>query len=171
MGTQLSSRKNIEDAGFAGHTISRVASSTNYYNAGKTKNYLLKPMRPIDLGTLKIDDKREKNRIHAKGVVIIHDLFRKKQFKVKIRNFSVGGLCCEIDGSASASLGSEVMIEFVGAISKAGLDVVKSKVMWVTPLQSSAEKALLIGLEFSNENSATKLKKIKEFVETLKNEM
>ena len=61
------------------------------------------------------------------------------------------------------------MVEFVGDISKAGLDVVKSKVMWVTPLQNSQKKTLLIGIEFSPEISKTKLKKIAEFVDTLKN--
>ena len=128
-------------------------------------------MHPIDLGSLKIDDKREKNRIQAGGVVIIHDLQRKKQFKVRIRNVSIGGLCCEIDKSGSAILGSEVMVEFVGEISKAGLDVVKSNVMWVNPLHNSPQKSLLIGIEFSNDISATKIRKIKDFVETLRNEV
>ena len=172
MGRKLKSRRYVDVTGgtMVGHTMSRIGNATNYY-ADNTKNYLLKPMHPIDLGSLKINDKREKNRLQAGGVLIIHDLFRKKQFKVRIRNFSIGGLCCEIDSSGSAILGSEVMVEFVGEISKAGLDVVKSKVMWVTPLHNSPEKSLLIGLEFSNEISATKLRKIKDFVETLRNEI
>lgn len=124
-------------------------------------------MLPIDLGSLKISDKRIKNRIRTGGVVIIHDLYRKKQYKVKIRNFSIGGICCEIDSSGSEILGSEIMVEFAGSILKAGLDVVKSKVMWVTALHNSPQKSLLIGIEFSSDISATKMKKIREFVEAL----
>lgn len=172
MGRKLKSRRYMEvtNNSVVGPTLSRIGNATSHYT-DNTKNYLLKPMHPIDLGSLKIDDKREKNRIQAGGVVIIHDLLRKKQFKVRIKNVSIGGLCCEIDNSGSALMGSEVMVEFVGEISKAGLDVVKSNVMWVTPLQNSPAKSLLIGIEFSNEISATKIRKIKDFVETLRNEI
>lgn len=148
--------------------MNHLGNLTSYMD--NTKNYLLTPMPPIDLGSLKNNDKRIKDRIQAGGVVIIHDLFRNRQFKVQIKNFSIGGLCCEIDREGSMILGSEVMVEFVGSISKAGLDVVKSKVMWVTPIHNHPAKALLIGLEFSNEISATKTKKIAEFVNTLRNE-
>lgn len=172
MGRKLKSRRYIEVTGnsVVGHTMNHIGNASNNY-VDNTKNYLLMPMHPIDLVSLKINDKREKNRIQAGGVVIIHDLIRRKQFKVRIRNVSIGGLCCEIDNSGSALMGSEVMVEFVGEISKAGLDVVKSNVMWVTPLQNSPEKSLLIGIEFSNEISATKIRKIKDFVETLRNEV
>lgn len=67
-------------------------------------------------------------------------------------------------------LGSEVMVEFVGSLSKAGLDVVKSKVMWVSPILNHREKICLIGLEFANDISKTKTKKIGDYVNGLKND-
>ncbi len=163
---RLKPRRFLESTrSIVGLTMNLIGSSVSE----NTKNYLLKPLHPIDLGQLKIGDKRNKGRIHTRGVVIIHDLQRKKQYKAQIRNFSAGGLCCEIDSTGSILLGADIMVEFVGELSKAGLDVVKSKVMWATPMPSSGEKCISIGIEFSPEISKTKLKKIADYVETLKN--
>lgn len=139
-------------------------------NTQNTKNYLLKPFRAINLNSLKNDDKRIKDRLSTKGFVIIHDLKTKKHYKTKIINFSIGGMCCEIAQEGLSILTSEVIIEFAGPIARAGLDVVKSKVMWASPIDGHPEKKLLIGLEFTNEMTATKLKKIAEFAETLRNQ-
>lgn len=136
-----------------------------------TKNYLLNPVTPITLASLKNNDKRNKDRLATGGVVIIHDLKNNKHFRVNIRNFSIGGLCCEIDKTSSLPMGSEVMIEFVGSISRGGLDVLKSKVMWLTPICNHPDKKMMIGLEFSNEKTATKTKKIAEFLDSLRNEL
>ena len=46
--------------------------TTNQYR-DNTKNFLLKPVRPIDLGTLKRDDKRDKSRIQTRGFVIMFE--------------------------------------------------------------------------------------------------
>lgn len=165
MGRSLKSRRYIEV------THTGIESTRTFLRSiDNTKKYLLDPVAPIDLGSLKNCDKRAKDRVPTGGVVIIHDLQRKRQYKVNIKNLSIGGLCCEIE-TDSVFMGTEIMVEFVGSISKAGLDVVKSKVMWIVPIANRSNNTALIGLGFAHDLNKTKIKKISDYVDILKSEV
>ena len=149
--------------------LTRTKNSKQNNKMGELSNIYKNPIAKVDFSDLKRDEKREKYRLPTNGVLIIHELNGSSLYKVIIKNLSPGGICCEI-GSKAPLVKSEVTVEFAGSIAKAGLGTVKCKVMWLERIKNHPQNNQLIGLEFSTDSSATKLKKIAEYVESILND-
>lgn len=122
------------------------------------------PETKIDLSSFKKDELRFKKRISLKGFLLIHDMSTQKQYRVNIKNISSGGICIEIGGIVLRP-NSEVVVEFCDVAAKTRLGTIKSKVMWINPMFGHLTNNNLVGLEFSQDLTPTKIKKIEEYVE------
>lgn len=134
----------------------------------KKKDLNLNP-NPIDLDSLKNDEKRSLNRIKTNINVLIHD-FQKtgKTLNGKIVNISSEGFCIETP-KGSYDINSQVMIEFVGANKSLNLGLIKAIIQWVREIDMKSNN-LIIGLKYSDGLTEAKRMKIEEYIGSVIND-
>jgi hypothetical protein len=121
---------------------------------------------PINLSSLKNNEKRSIDRIPTLGNATIHDLIGQKAYKAAVRNMSPGGICFEV-GNVTLKLHASMMIEFEGHLAKLGLGTIKCTLQWITPIKAHPSNNQLLGLQFMDDLSGTKRKKLEDHIALL----